>query len=277
MHRLFILFSIVSFSCSRTSKEVQEEPPPIVTTETTTPIAEVSEPDSLEMEQVELWSLFTSVTAEYPADSASLYDVYYRNHKAESLKEIDKQYSSLTNLLGKETKQKYDEVNSELVPLLTEISKSKSIEKGQVQRLVYLYTVYDDFRGKSLFSNLISDAQNYDLVWAAFNRMADQSPFDTTNISALITLDYKVFTNVELAEAVGEMVNRAIIFNPEGFLLMYQARDEQGKGNLAHSAMLWGDPVPEIVSVFDSLKQHTGDQTTRELASQLLDKISSYE
>ena len=73
---------------------------------------------------------------------------------------------------------------------------------AQSDSLVILYSNYDEFTGESLFSGLLTNDENYRLVWESLKIMVKESSTDTCFISGLIKLNKNVRTNVELAQAL---------------------------------------------------------------------------
>jgi len=221
----------------------------------------------------ELSVVFSKAIKTFPSDSSSLYWFYYKSFPAKSSNETQSHIKRIEDLLKEPIIKQYNQVTNELKPLLTNIVESNSVNKEQSDRLVHLYIFYDAYSGEALFSNLLTDDENYTLVWKSFEIMADQTVLDTCYISSLISLENAIRTNVELAEAMGEFVIRAIKNNPEGFLKMYSIRSENGRNNLSSYAMLWDDPVEELKLVFKAISENSSDSINRVLAKDLLTKI----
>ena len=101
-----------------------------------------------------------------------------------------------------ESVERYKDVENNLKPLITKIVNTGIITKSKSDSLVILYSDYDYFSGESLLYHLLTNNENYDLVWQSFKIMVKESHKDTTSISGLINLDKNITTNVELAEKI---------------------------------------------------------------------------
>ncbi|MEQ9378126.1 MAG: hypothetical protein RIG68_23250 [Imperialibacter sp.] len=268
----FLILSTLLFSCegSRTGKP-----------ETTEQVAEVSanqtaDSDSeLSEKSKDLVETFEKVSKTYPADSAYLRGFYFERHPAKTAVEMQQQINQMETLLYPETVAKYKEVSVQLKPLLNEILKTSAVTKAQAVKFAYLYSAYDQFSGRALLKGFLSEDENYSLVWRTMEIMVAASKSDTSYISSLIDLDNAISTNVELAEKVGEFVIDAIKNNPTGFLEMYSLRSGKARDELATHAMLWEDPVPEMVSMFEELKLALKDSSMRSAADELVTQISN--
>ncbi|MDH5691171.1 MAG: hypothetical protein OEY81_07080, partial [Candidatus Bathyarchaeota archaeon] len=199
-----IIFSSLFFSCTSNEKNKTELPEQVAET----PIEESSSDSDelLKSKSEELELIFTKAVNTYPSDSASLGKFYFKTFPANTAEKMQKQIDRINGLLEPVTITKYNEVNKELKPFLQNIIRTNAITPEQALKYAYLYAIYDDFRGDALFSNVLTEDENYSLVWKSMEMMAKASERDTTYISSLITLDNSIRTNAELAEKIGEFV-----------------------------------------------------------------------
>ena len=268
---LSLLFSILLISCTSN----QNDKPKTSELSQATPVEESSKEDEQLKNKLEELSLaFSQAAQTFPSDSLSLQRFYFKTFRVETVEKMQRQIDRIKALLDEETIKKYNEVTSELKSLLQNIVETKSISKEQAERFAYLYAIYDKYSGGALFSQVFTDDDNYTLVWKSMEIIVTNSERDTCFVSSLISLDNSIRTNVELAEKTGEFVIEAIKNNPLGFLQMYSQRNEEGKDYFVRHAMLWDDPVPELISTFEEISKNSTEQANRTLAEDILTRIN---
>ncbi len=158
---------------------------------------------------------------------------------------------------------------------MTKIVNLNKISKSQSDSLVKLYSDYDYFSGESLFSQLLTNDENYDLVWKSFKIMVQESSKDTCFISGLIKLDNNIRTNVELAEAMQDFKVQAIRNNPLGFLEMYSHRQGKQKINFANNITIWDDVDKELIDKLSEISKNSTNENYRQLATELIEKFKN--
>ncbi|NLT51651.1 MAG: hypothetical protein GXX85_12115 [Ignavibacteria bacterium] len=220
-----------------------------------------------------LSDVFQKAVKTFPNDSASLYRFYYEWFPAKDTEKLNQQIERLKKLTSKESVERYNKVNNKLKPLLIKITKTNSINQSQVDTIVTLYSDYDYFSGESLFSQLLTNDDNYNLVWKSFQIMANESNKDTCYISALIELDKNISINVELAEAMPEFVIKAIKNNPIGFLEIFKQRQGKEKIDLANYIIKYDEPEEELINVYTDIFKNSKNAEHRLLAKELIEKI----
>lgn len=221
-----------------------------------------------------LSDVFHNAVKVFPDDSASLYNFYYEWFPAKKPEKIKEQIVRLQTLTTKESINRYNKVVKKLKPLLIQITKTDSISKSQAYSLVILYSDYDHFSGEALFSQLLTEDDNYNLVWKSFRIMAKESQKDTCYISALISLSNHIRTNVELSEAMPEFVVKAIRNNPTGFLEMYGAGKNEQRIELAKYIAKYDEPDKKLVEIYTDISNNSKNRKYKELAKDLLLKIN---
>ena len=232
----------------------------------------IEKPDTL---NYALSEIFAKAIQCFPNDSASLYRFYFKWNSTKDQDKINKQIKRLEKLTSNESVKRYRDVNNYLKPLLKEIVNSNAVTKSQADSLVKLYSDYDYFSGESLFSQLLTMEDNYDLVWKSFQIMARESSKDTCFISALIKLKNNIRTNAELSESMGAFVVKAIQNNPTGFLEMYSHRKGKTRSDFANYIMVWEDPDKELVEKFTEISKNSKDENYKKLAIDLIDKFKN--
>jgi hypothetical protein len=194
-----------------------------------------------------LSDIFLVAVKTFPNDSASLYRFYYEWFPAKDNEELNKQIERLKKLTSKESVERYNKVNNELKPLLIKIIKTNSITQSQADSIVTLYSDYDYFSGESLFSQLLTNDDNYDLVGKSLQIIAKESNKDTCYISALIKLNKNIRTNAELAESMPDFIVNAIQNNPNGFLEMFKQRQGDQKTDFANYISRYDEPDKKLI------------------------------
>lgn len=231
----------------------------------------VAKPDN--EENIGLSEAFAKAVECFPNDSASLYRFYFKWNYTTDQEKIDKQIMRLQKLTSKESVERYRSIENNLKPLMTRIVNSKTISQSQSDSLVNLYSNYDYFSGESLFSKLLTNNENYDLVWESFRIMVKESKTDTCFISGLIQLDKNIRTNVELGEAMQDFTVQAVRNNPLGFLDMYTQRNEEQRSDFANYIAIWDSPDKELIDKYSEISVHSNNENYRKMAKELIDKF----
>lgn len=264
---IIILILLAIYSCNNSTENNKQ---------TDNSIHKKSKNDSGNAETIKYIGLseaFAKAVECFPNDSASLYRFYFIWNSTTDKEKIDKQIERLEKLTSKESVERYMRIEKNLKSLMTRIVNSKTISQSQSDSLVTLYLDYDYFSGESLFSQLINNDDNYNLVWQSFQIMAKESSKDTCFISGLIKLENNIRTNAELAEAMGEFVVNSIHNNPIGFLDMYGIIKAENRSDFANYIAVWDDPDKELIEKFTEISQKSNDEYYRKLATELIGKF----
>lgn len=219
--------------------------------------------------------LFLKAIQAFPNDSLSLYKFYFKSNPAKDQETLNKQIRRLEKLTSKESVEKYRSIESSLKPLMTKIVNPNTISKSQSESLVQLYSDYDYFCGESLFSQLLTNEENYKLAWESLKIMVKESSKDTCFISGLIDLDENIRTNVELAEAMQGFKVQAIRNNPMGFLEMYGQRQGKQKTDFANNISIWDKPDKELIDKYTEISKNSKNEKYRNLATELIEKYKN--
>ena len=164
----------------------------------------------------------------------------------------------------------YRQVEKDLKPLMMRMVHSKSITRGQAKLFVSLYSAYDYYSGEALFSQVLTDSDNYNLVWKTMDKLASLAALDTSFISALISLEDTIKTNAELGEAMGGFVTDAIRHNPKGFVLMYINRNEKSHRNFSRNLVLSEGSYEELVPIFQKTFESSSNARLRAAVKEML-------
>lgn len=272
---ILTLFAIYSCNNKQSEKNKQTEVAmPNISSNDPSLTKEITEPEKEKtIENIGLSESFAKAVECFPNDSASLYRFYFKWNTSTDPDKIDKQIKRLEKLTSKESVERYRNIENYLKPLMTRIVNSKTINQSQSDSLVKLYSDYDYFSGESLFSSLLNNNENYDLVWASIRIMVKESKTDTCFISGLINLNNNIRTNVELAEAMEDFKVNAIGNNPLGFLEMYNQRHGEERRSFANNITVWDDPKKELMDMFTEISQNSTDENYRKIAKELIDNI----
>lgn len=254
---ILILISFLIYSCLNNSNIKSNE----------TSITPNKENDSI----TGLSNVFQKAVNVFPKDSVSLHRFYFKWFPAKDKEELNQQIRRLETLTSDESVDKYNDVNNNLKPLLTKIVNANSLDKAKVERLVTLYSEYDYLSGEALFSQLLTDSNNYELVWKSFQLMTKECN-DTSYISALINLANNIRTNAELAEAMPGFIVKAIQNNPEGFLEMYNMRQGKHRVDYANYISIFDDPDIKLIEKYTDISKNSKNEDYRKLAKELLQK-----
>ena len=211
----------------------------------------------------------------FPNDSASLHRFYFKWNSITNQEKIDKQIKRLEKLTSQESVQRYRSIENNLKPLMTRIVNSKTISQTQSDSLVTLYSDYDYFSGEALFSKLLTNDENYDLVWESFRIMVKESKTDTCFISGLIKLDKNIRTNAELGEAMQDFTVQAVRNNPIGFLEMYEQRKVENRTDFANYIAIWDSPDKELIEKYSEISKKSIDENYKKLATELIGKFKN--
>jgi len=227
------------------------------------------------IENIEISEAFAKAVECFPHDSASLYRFYFKWNSTTDQEKIDKQIMRLEKLTSKELVERYRSIEDNLKPLMTRIVNLKTISKPQSDSLVTLYSDYDYFSGESLFSKLLTNNENYDLVWESFRVMVQESKTDTCFISGLIQLDKNIRTNAELGQAMQDFTVQAVRNNPIGFLEMYGQRNIEQRIDFANYIAIWDSPDKELLEKYSEIAEKSTDDNYKKLAAELIEKFKN--
>lgn len=206
----------------------------------------------------------------YIADSASLHRFYF---KWPSPRDVQKDIDRMNGLLQDSVQKQYQAVYLNLKPLLTRISIRKRLNRMEAQSLVTLYSAYDHFRGEAMCAQVLTDRDNYDLVWKSFDVLVSASKKDTFYMAALMSLSESIKTNAELGEAMPGFVWESIRNNPEGFLKMFSRREKSNRVQWMNPWTWEGLPDQSLKQVFDRISRSPGHPKLSEAAKELLKQI----
>lgn len=236
----------------------------------------IKEPEKEKIiENIGLSESFTKAVKCFPNDSASLYRFYFKWNSTTDQEKIDKQIKRLEKLTSKELVDRYRNIENNLKPLMTRIVNSKTISQSQSDSLVTLYSDYDYFSGESLFSQLLTNNENYDLVWVSFRIMVTESKTDTCFISGLIQLDKNIRTNAELGQAMQDFTVKAVLNNPIGFLEMYEQRNDEQRTDFANYIAIWDSADKELIDKYSEISENSTDENYKKLATELIGKFKN--
>lgn len=274
---LFLLICFINFSCVERQRETDE----IKTVNLNNDISEIN-PSSSNFQKdnelsIRLSNAFSEIVQAYPNDSASLYRFYYEWFRTTENDKIKKQIERIEKLLTETNKQRYQNVEQNLKPLLKRIVADNSVNNSQLDNLVTLYSDYDNFSGEGLFSQLLTNEENYQLSWKSFEIIAEQSQRDTTNIAALIELDKRIKTNAELSGEFFVFIEKAILNNPHGFLDMYSNRNNKLRDELMNYIQPSTNFSKEIVLILNDILLNTSDERHRKVSLEILNIIKERE
>jgi len=277
---LLIFTLCLIYSCANKSTNETESK----TNKILVPVESSKEPSTKKTEESDnseiisnpdLAEVFEKAVECFPNDSASLYRFYFKWNATTDQEKIEKQIKRLQNLTSKESVDKYRDIENYLKPIMTKIVNSKAVTKSQSDSLVKLYSDFDYFSGESLFSQLLKNDDNYNLVWQSFRIMAKESSKDTCFISGLIELENNIRTNAELAEAMGDFVVTSIQNNPTGFLDMYSCRKVENRSDFANYIAVWDDPDKELIEKYTEISENSTDKKYKKLATELIEKFKN--
>lgn len=216
--------------------------------------------------------VFSKATATFPSDSASLYQFYFKWFPATDVEKKQKQIDRINSLLTEPSIKRYCIVERKLKPLMTNIVADNKITKNQLYEFLTLYCDYDYFTSEALFSKLLTNDENYSLVWKTFQIITEASKTDTIYISALIEFNEKIKTNVELAETIPFLILETIQNNPNGFLDMYLARGKETRYELIEIII---EMLSEnlVISCFTNIYEHTKNDTYKKTSMEIIQKL----
>ena len=204
-----------------------------------------------------LKKVFAKALKMYPDDSLDLYNRYIKELPSNNFNEIQKKIKRLEALTSVSTVERYQNVKQQLKPLMYSIITANPVNKSQAQLFATLYSDYDHFSGESLFDNLITNDENYNLVWESMKKIVQEARSDTSYISCLIILKKTIRTNVELAEKMPEFVIEAISNNPKGFLDMYLTRNSGERKHFSNHITYFDNPDKQLVSKFKEISSNS--------------------
>jgi len=218
--------------------------------------------------------IFDKAIKIYPDDSLDLYNRFMKDLPSNNLQEIQKKIKRLEDLTSDSTVEKYLKIKQELIPVMSSIINTDYLKKSQIQLFAALYSDYDHFSGESLFDNLITNDENYILVWGSMKKIVEEASKDTTCISCLIMLKKNIRTNVELAEMMPEFVIDAISNNPKGFLDMYLAKMGEDRKHLANHITYYDSPDKNLFSKFKEISLNA-NKRYQDAANELLQSVDN--
>lgn len=210
------------------------------------------------------------VTKKFPKDSASIYRFYSRIYKKEK---AQSQIQRMEKLLTDEFIYNYTLVDNHLKLLLENTVTNNTITCHQADSIAELYSFYDNCRGGSMCSQVLSGDDNYDLVWTSFRIMSKQSHKDTCYIAALINLDDHIRTNVELGQAMAEFIVESIKNNPKGFLDMYVQRNSANQNSYWRYVSVYDQPDSTLMATLNNISNNSKNESHRKSATEILDNI----
>jgi hypothetical protein len=222
-----------------------------------------------------LSDVFLKAVKAFPEDSASLYHFYFELHQSQDDQKLSGEIERLRSLTFRESIDKYNAVHRHLKPLLIRIVNANTISRPQLDSLTILYSDYDYFSGEALFSKLLTEDDNYNLVWRSFDVVTKESKKDTCYISALTTLDIHITTNVELAESMPEFIVQAIQNNPKGFLEMYGARRPELRPDFANYISIYDEPDKKLIAIYTDISENSENDNQKKLANELVLKFKN--
>ncbi|WP_430816564.1 hypothetical protein [Carboxylicivirga sp. RSCT41] len=274
---IIILTLFVIYSCGNKQTKKNKQTEIVIQNELTNETSltrKITEPKKEKIiENIGLSESYRKAVKCFPNDSASLNRLYFKWNSTTNQEKIDKQIKRLEKLTSKQSVERYRNIENNLKPLMTRVVNSATINQSQSDSLVTLYSDYDYFSGEALFTQLLTNDENYTLVWESFKIMVKESRKDTCYISGLIKLNRNVRTNVELAEALEDFKVEAITNNPLGFLDMYNSRHGEQRNSFAYNITVWEDPTKEIMDLFIEISQNSTDENYKKLATELIDKF----
>ncbi len=268
---ILILFSIYSCNNKQTKVSIQNK----LSNESSLKKGIAKPEKEKTIGNIELSKSFAKAVKCFPNDSASLYRFYFKRNSTTDQEKINNQIKRLKKLTSKESVIRYKSIENNLIPLMTRIVNSKTIIQAQSDSLVTLYSDYDYFSGESLFSRLLTNDENYTLVWESFRIMVKESKTDTCFISGLIQLDKNIRTNTELGEKMQDFTVQAIRNNPIGFLEMYKQRNEEQRAEFANYIAIWDSPDKELIRKFQEISGKSTDENYKELATELIRRFNN--
>ncbi len=153
---------------------------------------------------------------------------------------------------------------------MVRIVRAKSISRSQAKLFVSLYSAYDYYSGRSFLSQVLTDSDNYNLVWKTMDKLEAGAAHDTCFILALISLDDTIKTNAELGEAMPDYVTDAIASNPKGFLQMYMNRNKEARRNFSRNLVLSEGSYEKLLPLFQKVSQSSKSGKLRAAVKELL-------
>jgi hypothetical protein len=222
--------------------------------------------------KLKLINTFSEVIKVYPKDSLSLYRVYFLYNSTSSDFIIQKQIKQLEGLISKNTIKKYYEVEETLIPLMSRIVNSNAIEVSQIDSIVDLYSYFDHYLGKGLFSQLIGEKDNYELIWKTFEIIANNDTNHLISLSALIELDNNINTNVELSESIPAFVVKGIYKNPYSLLDIYLAN--QVDIDYLEYVSDYFKPNQDLISILKEISKNSSNEKHREAALEIIQLLN---
>jgi len=208
---------------------------------------------------------------QFPKDSASMYRFYSRIYDKNK---VQKQIQRIEDLLTPEVIDRYNKVDQSLKKLLQNAVNTNSLPCKQTDSIALLYSYFDDFGGDAMCDQVLTEDDNYDLVWKSFQIMIEESRNDTCYISSLIYLDNHIRTNVELAEAMPDFIVRAIQNNTKGFLDMYNSRNVEDQYDFSKYISVYDQPDSTLINTLNDISVNSVSDNYKIAATEILKNIN---
>ena len=214
--------------------------------------------------------VFSKATKTFPSDSASLYQRFFIWSPTTDIVKKQKQIDRINSLLTESSIKRYRNVENNLKPLMTKIVAENRINKKQLSEFMTLYCDYDYFRGEALLTKILTEDENYSLVWKTFDIIIEASKTDNTYISALVEFDDKLRTNVELTESIKyDFLLKSIKNNPKGFLDIYLSWEKGRKVKFINEII----EHTELLSTFTNIYENTKDDKYKEASMEIIQSL----
>jgi len=216
---------------------------------------------------------FSKLTKIFPSDSATLYQLYFIWYRAIDIDKKQRQINRINYLLTDSSIKRYRNVEKNLKPLMTKIVADNRIDKKQLSGFLTLYCDYDYFRGEGLLTKVLTEDENYSLVWNTFDIIIEASKTDTIYISTLMEFDDKIRTNVELAQAFNErFILESIRNNTEGFLDMYLVREKEARNELINR--VWDSA--SFISIFTEISEKSRTVKYKKASLEIIQELKNH-
>ena len=220
-----------------------------------------------------LTEVFSKLVKTFPSDSASLYSLYIQRAPTDNDKK-QKHINRINTHLTEQSIKKYSDVEKNLKPLMTEIIADNQINTNQLNDFFLLYCDYDYFRGEAFLTKLLTDDENYSLVWESFRIIIEASKNDTIFLSTLLKFDDKIRTNVELAESINFFIVESVQNNPEGFLDMYMVREIETRKELVNRVLELEYANMELIPIFMNISEKSRNDKYKKASIELIRNLN---
>ena len=258
---ILIAMALCIQSCTRQSKNEASD-------QLNTEIADA--PAKPDIAPTEYQQVLAELVALYPKDSASLYGFFTRIYDKER---ADSQIQRIKDLLSDDVVYNYNLVDQHLRGLLHRAVSNQMMTCAQADSIAEIYSIFDELSGSAMFSQALKEEDNYNLVWNSFKIMAEQSETDTCFTSTLIYMEYRIRTNVELAQVMPDFIVEAIKNNVEGYLDMYNARNSDKKYNFSRHISVYDLPDSTLTARLTDISANSKIDNYRIAATEILQNI----